>query len=290
MVPDCAAALPLMRVPSRRLPRGSIDCHFHVFGPVEAFPYAAGRSYTPPDAPLSAYEDLAETFGINGAVIIQPSVYGFDSRRTLAAMAESRLPMRAVLVVDPEISERALDELHALGVRGVRVNLLFGAGLALATAFRLADKLRERGWHLQLLADVSQLDKLCDLVRALNIPVVFDHLGHVSITPPLETEGFRSLLSLVRDGLGWVKLSGGYRITRRSDMPYDDLRPCVDALINANPQQLVWGTDWPHPSIPVAMPDDTDMLEMTLDWLRDEALAERILVQNPVRLYGFNVG
>jgi predicted TIM-barrel fold metal-dependent hydrolase len=205
-------------------------------------------------------------------------------------MAEARLPMRAVIVADPEISECEIDELHALGVRGVRLNLLFGAGLALATAHRIADKIRERGWHLQFLADVSQIESLGDLVRRLNIPVVFDHLGHVRATRPQETQGFRALLSLVQDSLAWVKISGGYRTTGRSDTPYDDLRPCVEALVNANPQQLVWGTDWPHPSIPVAMPDDTDLLEMSLDWISDEALAQQIFVKNPWRLYGFHGG
>lgn len=287
MIPVCKAARPLVRSPAELLPEGSIDCHFHVFGPTEHYPYAPGRSYTPPDAPLSAYESMAASFGISAAVIIQPSVYGLDNSRTLDAMRKSRLPMRAVLVLDPAIAEEDIAELHRVGVRGVRLNLLFGAGVALAAAERLAEKIRPFAWHIQFLADVSRLEDIRGLAERTGVPLVFDHLGHVPTAEGTAAPGFRDLLALLREGRAWAKLSGPYRTTVEARPPYIDTRRFAEALIEANPAQLVWGTDWPHPSIPVSMPDDTDLLETALGWLPDAGLRKQVLVENPRRLYGF---
>jgi 2-pyrone-4,6-dicarboxylate lactonase len=286
-IPICEAAQPVTRRPRWSLPAGTIDSHFHIFGPDVRYPYATGRSYTPPEASLAAYEQLCATIGISRSVIIQPSPYGLDNSRTLDAMAESRIPMRAVLVLDPAVSEADLDRCHALGVRGVRLNLIFKAGAALSAAERLADKIRDLDWHMQFLADVSTFDNLPGLVDRLQLPVVFDHLGHVPALKATDDPGFQALLALVREGRAWVKLSGGYRVTSRAETPYEDLRPIVDALLAANPNQLVWGTDWPHPSIPVSMPDDTDLVDMFGDWVSDPSLRRTILVDTPERLYDF---
>lgn len=286
-LPVCAPARPLARAPRTALPPGSVDCHFHVFGPEAAWPWAAGRSYTPPDATLADYEQLAATLGIARSVIVQPSPYGMDNRRSLDAMAQSRLPMRAVLVLAPDVGADELAAYHRQGARGVRLNLLFGAGLALDAAYALAPRLREHGWHLQFLADVSTLDELGGFVARLGVPAVFDHLGHVPAGKGVGNPGFRELLALVREGLAWVKLSGTYRSTALAATPYVDTRPFVEALIAANPRQLVWGTDWPHPSIPVAMPDDADLVDQFGEWVVDENLRRAILVDNPERLYDF---
>lgn len=287
IIPVCDAALPVTRAPRIRFPAGTVDCHFHVFGPADAWPYAPSRSYTPPDATLDTYEALASTFGIDRAVIVQPSPYGMDNRRSLEVIAESRLPMRAVLVLEPDVTDRELADYHALGARGVRLNLLFGAGLAIGQADALAQRIRDSGWHLQFLADVSTLGNLTALVERLRVPVVFDHLGHVPTAKGVDDPGFRNLLALVREGLAWVKLSGAYRSTSLPVPPYFDTRRYFDALIEANPHRLVWGTDWPHPSIPVAMPDDTDLVDQFGDWVGDSGLREAILVRNPEQLYGF---
>ncbi|CAB3708416.1 amidohydrolase family protein [Trinickia soli] len=286
-IPVCDPARPLSRAPKQPFPPGTVDCHFHVFGPETTWPYAPGRSYTPPDATLADYEQLAQTFGIARSVIVQPSPYGMDNRRSLQVMAESRLPMRAVLVLEPSVTDAELAEYHRLGARGVRVNLVFGAGLAIGTADTLAQRIRELGWHLQFLADVSAIDDLPGLVQRLRVPTVFDHLGHVPAAKGTGDAGFQNLLALVREELAWVKLSGPYRSTGLQATPYDDMRPFVDALIEANPRQLVWGTDWPHPSIPVPMPDDTDLTDQFGEWVGDVALRQAILVDNPERLYGF---
>ncbi len=211
-----------------------------------------------------------------------------DNRRSLEAMTQSRLPMRAVLVVEPAVTDLELAEYHRLGARGVRLNLLFGAGLAIDMAQTLAQRIHDLGWHLQFLADVSAIDDLPGIVERLRVPAVFDHLGHVPAHKGVGNAGFQNLLALLREGLVWVKLSGTYRSTGLAATPYDDTRPFIDALIKANPRQLVWGTDWPHPSIAVAMPDDTDLVDQFGDWVSDPALRQAILVDNPERLYGFD--
>lgn len=286
-IPSCAPYRPVGRRPRQRLPDQAVDCHFHVFGRATAYPYARGRSYTPPDAPLAEYERLADTLGFSRAVIIQPSPYGLDNRRTLSVLPETSMPMRAVLVLDPTITEAELADYHRRGARGVRLNLLFKAGLAMEAASALADRIRDFGWHLQFLADVSQIENLPAFVEALRIPVVFDHLGHVPAAKGVGDPGFQSLLALVREGRCFVKLSGTYRVTAQAAPPYDDVRNFVDALVAANPAQLVWGTDWPHPSIPVPMPDDTDLLDQFDAWVEDAAVRDLILVRTPERLYGF---
>lgn len=285
--PVCEPARAISRAPRSPLPPGTVDCHFHVFGPASEWPYAPARSYTPPDAPLADYEHLAQTLGIARSVIVQPSPYGMDNRRSLQAVAASRIPMRAVLVVEPGVTDAELAEFHRLGTRGVRLNLLFGAGLAMDTASTLAQRISELGWHLQFLADVSTIDDLPALVQRLRVPAVFDHLGHVPANKGIRNAGFQNLLALVREGRAWVKLSGTYRSTSRQTTPFEDTRPFVEALIGANPHQLVWGTDWPHPSIPVPMPDDTDLVDQFGEWVNDASLRQAIFVDNPERLYDF---
>lgn len=283
----CEPARALSRAPKNLLPPGTVDCHFHVFGPESEWPYAPGRSYTPPDAPLADYERLAQSLGIARAVIIQPSPYGMDNRRSLQAVIASQIPMRSVLVVGPGVTDAELAEFHQLGTRGIRLNLLFGAGLAIDTASTLAQRISDLGWHLQFLADVSTIEDLPTLVERLRVPAVFDHLGHVPAYKSVGNPGFQNLLALVREGRAWVKLSGTYRSTSHLATPYDDTRPFVEALINANPRQLVWGTDWPHPSIPVSMPDDTDLVDQFDEWVVDPALRQAIFVDNPEQLYDF---
>lgn len=286
-IPFCDPADFAPKSPRTRLPVGTIDTHFHVFGPEPQYPYAPGRTYTPPDAGLAAYEHLAGTIGIARAVIVQPSVYGTDNRRTLDAMRESALEMRAVAVIDKAASDLELAALDAKGVRGVRINLVFNPQESFGMAARIADMVRDLGWHLQFLADVSQLPDLARAIEALRVPVVFDHLGHVPTGRGIQDPGFQNLLALLRGSLAWVKLSGAYRSTVTPRPPYRDVMPFAAALIATNPDRVLWGSDWPHPSIPVAMPNDGDLVDMMMDWVPDEALRRKLFVANAEELYGF---
>ncbi|CAN5424303.1 amidohydrolase [soil metagenome] len=287
-IPACAPADLSPRPPRSALPAHAVDTHFHIFGPATEYPYAAGRSYTPPDASLAQYEHLARRIGFTRAVVVHPSVYGTDTKRTLAILRETRMPMRGVVVIDETVSEHELLRMHNLGVRGARINLLFKAGVGFATARLLADRIRDLGWHLQFLVDVSEIDTLAIEIEALRLPAVFDHFGHVSAGKSIKNTGFQVLLSLVRDGRAWVKLSAPYRITTRQAPPYSDITPFAEALIAANPDRILWGSDWPHPSIAVAMPNDGDLADMAMSWTSDADIRQKFFVTNAERLYGFD--
>ena len=285
--PPCAPADPRPRAPGFPVPMGACDCHAHIFGPRDRYPYAPGRDYTPPDASLAAYRHLLDSLGMQRGVIVQPSVYGTDNRCTLDAVATLGEDFRAVVVVPPTVSDEELERLHGLGARGVRVNLLFRGGeLALADLRQLAERIQPLRWHLQLLVDVSRFPDLRELLGPLPVDLVFDHLGHPSATA-ISNPGFKAMLALLRERRAWVKLSGAYRVSGEERPPYPDVRPLVEAVLQAAPDRVLWGSDWPHPAITKPMPNDGDLLDLLGDWVSDESLRRRILVDNPARLYDF---
>jgi predicted TIM-barrel fold metal-dependent hydrolase len=244
----------------------------------------AERGYTPPPARVQDFRAMHRVLGIERAVIVQPSVYGTDNRVTLDAIAAYGPECRGVAVVDPEIGAGDLVALHRAGIRGVRLNLSFG-GLGLDSLEAIAARIAPFGWHVQLLLDGRDLPDIAARLRALPVAVVVDHMGHMSVAHGLDHPGFRALLDLVGSG-AWVKLSGAYRVTAAGP-PYADVAPLARALIAANPERAVWGTDWPHPAHDGPMPNDGDLLDGLLDWAPDEAL-RMILADNPARLYGFD--
>lgn len=269
------------------LPPGSIDTHFHVFGPAARYPYAEGRSYTPSDASVAEYAALARTLGIAAAVMVQPSVYGSDNSRMLDALADAPIPMRGIAVVEPDIDDAELDRMHDIGVRGIRINLVFAAGQGLQTAHALAPRLRDRGWHIQFLVDVSTIPGLYAEMADLGVPLVFDHMGHIAAPRALHDPGFADMVRLASEGLAWVKLTGAYRLSRATP-DFADVAPLAHRLIEAAPDRVVWGTDWPHTALSVAIPDDAHMARMALDWVPDSVRRQRLFVTNAARLYGFD--
>jgi len=271
------------RPPRVRFPAGSCDCHFHVFEAAERFPYAEPRSYTPTPATLADYRQMATRLGIERSVLVHPSVYGRDHRSFEAVLAAGGERMRGVAVVYGDTPEADVARWHALGARGTRVNALFAGGAALADLSRIAALVRPFGWHLQLLIDVGASPDLAVQAAGLGLPLVVDHFGHLAAQRGPKDPGFANLLALVREGRAWVKLSGAYRVSAtRGD--YADVRPLAEALLAANPDQLVWGSDWPHPAIAAPMVDDGELADLLVDWFCDED-RRRILVDNPARLY-----
>ena len=188
-----------------------------------------------------------------------------------------------VAVVQTDTPSAAIERWHALGARGARSNVLFAGGAALDDLPQIASRVRSLGWHLQLLIDVSADPACLPRIADLGLPVVVDHFGHVDARRAPTDPGFANLLALVREGRVWVKISGAYRITpqRRG---FEDVTPMVQALLAANPRQLVWGSDWPHPAIEPPMPDDGDLADVLFDWFDDDEL-KLLLVDNPTRLY-----
>jgi predicted TIM-barrel fold metal-dependent hydrolase len=292
MIPTCPAPREPMR-PKIPPPPGACDTHAHVFGPAARFPYAADRSYTPPDAPLAKYLGMLDTLGFARGVLVQGSAHGGDNAAMLDALARHPGRLRGVAVADADVDPAELRRSHALGVRGLRFNHFFrgGAlhyrgGVPLAAAHALTPIMAELGWHLQLWIDVKDLPETTPVLKALAVPVVIDHMGRTDAGAGTATPGFQSLLRLVGDGGCWVKVSGAHRLSGRAP-DYDDARPFHEALVRANPDRLVWGSDWPHPRMEGEMPDAGHLFDLFYAWTPDAATRGRILVANPAALYGF---
>jgi predicted TIM-barrel fold metal-dependent hydrolase len=289
-------ACPAPREPTRPRvlpPLLACDTHAHVFGPAERFPYAADRSYTPPDAPLEKYLGMLDTVGFARGVLVQGSAHGRDNAAMLDALARCPDRLRGVAVANADVAPAELRRWHALGVRGLRFNHFFrgGAlhyrgGVPLDAARALAPVMAELGWHLQLWIDVKDLPDTLPILKAIGLPVVIDHMGRTDARAGAATPGFQSLLRLVGDDGCWVKVSGAHRLSQQAP-DYADAQPFHAALVRANPQRLVWGSDWPHPRMEGEMPDAGRLFELFCAWTPDAATRRRILVDNPATLYGF---
>ncbi|WP_420394198.1 amidohydrolase family protein [Acuticoccus sp.] len=268
-------------------PDGAVDCHAHVFGPAARYAYVADRSYTPPDAPLEAYRAMLATLGLSRGVLVQPSVYGTDNTAMLDGLAADPGALRGVAVVEGDVADAELRRMHDLGVRGVRINLLFAGGTGMADLTRLCARIAPLGWHVQLLIDVSTFGDLAATLAELPVPVVFDHMGHVPVAKAEGDPGVAAMLRLIAEGRAWAKLSGAYRITGLPRLPYDDVGTHARAIVAANPERVVWASDWPHPSVDILMPNDGALLSMLEDWTPDTATRDRILTTNAWTLYDF---
>jgi len=285
------------------VPAGACDCHTHVFGDPARFPFWSERTYTPPPADVAAWRQVHRTLRMERGVIVQPSVYGTDNRCLLDAVSQLRGRARGVAVIADTASAAELDALHRGGVRGIRVNLeTFGIADPAAGVERLRRTLAQlahRPWHVQLFVRSSIVPPLESAVLASAQPIVFDHFGGVRAEAGASDPGFQSLLGMVRAGKAYVKVSAAYRVSSSGPPEFADVRPFARALIDANPERILWGSDWPHPdsrrregrevseispNLPV---DDVAALNQLAVWAPDAALRRSILVDNPARLYGF---
>jgi predicted TIM-barrel fold metal-dependent hydrolase len=266
------------------LPRGAVDTHAHVIGAPPAYPFVADRSYTPPPASPGAYLDMLDATGVDRGVLIQVSVHGSDNRLLLETLRPHPDRLRGVAVMPHNLAEGEYLEAHAAGVRGLRLNVLFGGGIGFEALERYDDLVAERGWHLQLLVDARDLPDLAPRLARLRAPIVIDHMGHMPVSLGLDHPGFQTLIALVRDG-AWVKLSGAFRLSDQPD--WADTIPVARALFEAAPDRCVWGSDWPHVAHWGRMMQVAELLELLARWAPDEAARRRILVDNPERLYGF---
>ena len=291
--PLCQAPDDEIRSPKIVFPAGVVDCHAHVCGPASQYPYAQERIYTPPDATLESYQDLLMMLGVDRAVLVQPSVYGTDNRAMLAALKAHPQQLRGVAVIPSkpqDITDIYLEELHSAGVRGIRCNIVDvadpSAGLPMQTLKDLANRIKPFGWHLELLMHVNEYPDLAKVFENFPVDLVFGHFGYSHAKHGVKDAGFQGLLDLLKNEQAWVKMTGPYRICD-GDLPYADMRPLNDAVIKANPNRLVWGSDWPHVMVKKQMPHDADLCDLLGSWVVDENLRKSILVDNPCILYDF---
>lgn len=266
------------------VPPGACDCHVHVFGPVERYPFAADRTYTPPDASIEELLALQKRLGLERVVIVQPSVYGTDNSCMLDALDRLGSRARGVAVID---AQSHLPSMKVRGVRGVRVNLQTAGVADPATAQRLLEETAARvapmRWHLQVFAKVKLLKDL--RLQQLRVPLVIDHFGL-----PADEDDLAWLTEQLRSGRAYVKLSAAHRVPI-------NLGPLARALIAANPERCLWGSDWPHPVSsgsrdpdevqPFDAIDDAAALARIHFWTAVPTLFRKILVDNPARLYDF---
>jgi predicted TIM-barrel fold metal-dependent hydrolase len=273
--------------PTLLLPPGACDAHCHVFGPASRFPYAADRSYTPPDAPVANLRRLHAKLGVSRAVIVHASCHGTDMEVTLDAIASSEGRYRGVACVEDGVTDRELERLNTGGIRGIRFNFVkhLGGVPDLGVFYRLLARIKPLGWHVVLHFDAEDMVSQGELLGRIDVPFIIDHMGRVKAADGLEQAPFRSLLALYRNNpLAWIKVCGSERVSS-GKRPFLDAVPFAQALIGEDPNRILWGTDWPHPNITKEMPNDGELVNLFAKICPDPALQRRILVDNPTRMY-----
>jgi predicted TIM-barrel fold metal-dependent hydrolase len=284
------------------VPAGACDCHTHIHADPEKFPFYVGRVYTPEPASPEEMSALHKALRIERVVIVTPSVYGPDNSATLFGMTARGATARGVAVIDDKTGESQLDALQQAGFRGIRLNLATSGvndpNVARQRFQAAVDRMKARGWHVQLFTSLAVISAIKDLVAVAPVPVVFDHFGGAQAALGVDQPGFADLLELVKSGKAYVKISGAYRASKLAP-DYPDAAPLSRALIAANAERIVWGTDWPHPDsvtppdrkitdvTPLFQIDDGRLFNQLPVWAPDEAVRRKILVDNPARLYGF---
>ena len=280
-----AAFLAHRRKPRFKLPPGATDAHCHVFGPAAKFPYAPGRRYTPADAPKEMLRALHDHLGVERAVIVQASCHGADNAAMLDCIASDPTRYRGVAIVDDSFRDADYDMLHASGVRGVRFNFVkhLGGAPDMGVFNRAIDRIKGRGWHVVLHLDAPDIIPLSDMIRKLPLPAVIDHMGRVPAKDGVDQPPLKALLELARMEKCWIKVCGAERI---SMPPYEQAVPIAHALVDAAPERVLWGTDFPHPNA-THEADEADLVDLVPQYAPDAAMQKRLLVDNPARLYGF---
>ncbi|HJV11483.1 MAG TPA: amidohydrolase family protein [Burkholderiales bacterium] len=263
------------------------DAHCHVFGPSAKFPYDPKAAYQPQDAPLEDLQGLHARLGLERAVIVHASCHGADMRVTLDAIARSGGRYRGTAIVDESYTQKDFERMHEGGIRAVRFNFVRHLGGRPEMGFfkKTVERVRAMGWHLILHLDAQDIVELNDTLDALPVPFVIDHMGRVKASDGLDQAPFRALLGLMKNLNAWVKICGADRVSSKGP-PFGDAVPFGRALVEVAPDRVLWGTDWPHPNVKW-MPNDAALLDLFPLMVPDARLQERILVDNPARLYGF---
>lgn len=271
--------------PRNTPPPGACDAHCHIFGPGDRFPYAPNRTYTPPDAAKEKLAALHRHIGLSRAVLVQASCHGTDNSAMVDAMEWSKGAWRGVAMVARNATDRELEKLHAAGARGARFNFVAHLGGApdLNAVNEVIARVRPLGWHIELHLDAHDIATYRPFLDQLQVPFIIDHMGRVAAKDGLDQAPFRELLDLMKNELAWVKVSGGDRVSS-SGKPFHDAIPFARALIEAAPDRVLWGTDFPHPNVKV-MPNDGELVDLFMAFTDDGTLRRKVLIENPNRLY-----
>jgi len=273
--------------PSFRPPKGAIDAHCHVFGPMRDFPFSDKAKYIPQDAGPEKLFALRDHLGFSRNVIVQASCHGTDNRATLNAIAQSGGKARGVAVVDPDISDAELDTLHAGGIRGVRFNFLKRlVDHAPKDKFlEVAKRIKRLGWHVVVYFEAESLEELIPFLDAIETTIVVDHMGRPDIGQGPDGKDIQTFMKFMGSHPNvWTKVSCADRLSPQGH-PYNDFADCVGPLVKMFQDRVMWGTDWPHPNMQNNIPNDGELTDLIPRLAPTKALQEKLLVTNPMRLY-----
>ncbi len=279
------------RKPNITLPQGSIDTHVHVFD--SKYQLSPARGYTPPDSTLADLIHLHDTLGLDRVVFTQPSIYGTDNSAILDGInnlnGATSNRARGVIAVSLDVTDEELADFDAQGIRGIRLNTdnKGGMPIGLDQIAQIAERINDLNWHLEFLFPGQDILDLMPIFTSLKVPMSIGHFAYQPATAGVEAPGFQSLLELMRQGNTWMKISGANRVSQTDLPPYDDVKPMAQALIEVAPDRIMWGTDWPHPNKYEVNPNDGDLVNAFGEWVTDEGLRRKIMVDTPASLYRF---
>lgn len=274
--------------PAFDVPPGSVDAHCHVFGPGDRFPYSPTRKYTPCDAPKEKLWALRDFLGFERNVIVQASCHGTDNAALVDALETSAGKARGIAVVSRDVGTADLQAMHAAGVRGVRFNFVKRLVDALPrdALLEVAAKIVPLGWHIVIYFEAQDLPELYGFFTSLPTTVVVDHMGRPDVTKDPGGDEFGLFVKLMAENDNfWTKVSCPERLSKSGPLRYDDVVPFAKYLVDAFPDRVLWGTDWPHPNMKSHMPDDGKLVDFIPRIAATAKLQRKLLVDNPMRLY-----
>lgn len=274
--------------PRFKVPAGTVDAHCHVFGPGDTFPYAPERKYTPCDASKEDLWALRDHLGMSRNVIVQATCHGADNRALVDALEDADGRARGVATVRRDVSDEELARLDTAGVRGVRFNFVrrLVDVLPRETLVEVAESVQPLGWHLVIYVDSQDLPELSDFFASLPVTIVFDHMARPDVTLDAHGPAFDAFIRLLGDNGGmWAKVSCPDRLTVSGPPDYADVVPFARRVVEAFPDRVLWGTDWPHPNLKSHMPDDGRLVDFIPQIAVTDELQKKLLVDNPMRLY-----
>ncbi len=269
-------------------PPGAVDAHCHIFGPGDVFPYAAERKYTPCDAPKEKLWALRDYLGFERNVIVQATCHGTDNRALLDALKNSAGRARGVASVQSTVTDETLQSLHNAGVRGVRFNFVkrLVDTLPHEALAEIVERISPFGWHTVIYFESQDLEQLYDFFSSLTGNVVVDHMGRPDVSLPVDGVEFELFLKLLTDNDNFYsKVSCPERLSNLGPPEYSDALPFAKMLIEAFPDRVLWGTDWPHPNMKSHMPDDGKLVDIIPLIAPTSSLQQKLLVDNPMNLY-----
>jgi 2-pyrone-4,6-dicarboxylate lactonase len=269
-------------------PPGAVDAHCHVFGPADVFPYAPERKYTPCDAPKEALFALRDFLGFSRNVIVQATCHGADNRALVDALQASAGRARGIATVKASVSDAELKALDEAGVRGVRFNFVkrLVEATPRETYVSIAERIAKLGWHIVVYFEAHELADLIPFLNALPTTIVVDHMGRPDLAKGVDHPDFRRFVDLMAaNPRVWSKVTCPERLSISGPPAYDDFVPFARTLVEAFPDRVLWGTDWPHPNMTTHMPDDGDLVNIIPRIAPTPGARQALLVDNPMRLY-----